>query len=67
MAAIHVVAQENGLLKSLVDAVAEGLWAWIKAHPDDKVFTVRIWIISKTFYVRDLEAFAEMLLGPAPA
>lgn len=72
MAVIHQIAAQQGIGSSgigstLLDAITKGLWEWVKANPDVKVFTVHIWIIQKTFYVRDLEAFVELLLGPNPA
>lgn len=57
----------GGLAQTLLDDIKKGLWEWIKANPDQRVMTVKFWIISKTFYVRDLEPFAELLLGPEPA
>ena len=63
MAAVN----ESGLLKGLETIVSTALWAWIDNNLDRDVFTLRIWIIRKTFKVSDLLPFAELLLGPNPA
>lgn len=44
---------------------ARALWEWITTHGDEKV-TLRVWIIRKTFTIRDLENVFALLLGPKP-
>jgi hypothetical protein len=63
MAAVN----ESGLLKGLETIVSTALWGWIDNNLDKDVFTLRVWIIRKTFKVSDLLPFAELLLGPNPA
>jgi hypothetical protein len=69
MAALQeVTAKVNGNLVSPSDkaAIAAVLWSWINEHRNDRVWTVRFWIISKTFTIGDLIPVFELLLGPAP-
>ncbi len=58
---------ESGLLKGLEDIVVPVLWSWIDNNLDRDVFVMKVWVIQKTFRVRDLLPFAELLLGPNPA
>ena len=52
---------------AVLDALKAALWAWTDEHAEDRVFTVKIWIISKTFRVKDLDPVFELILGPKPA
>jgi hypothetical protein len=47
-------------------ALAAALWGWIEQHKNDRVWTVKFWIISKTFTIGDLYPVFELVLGPAP-
>ena len=68
MSALTEVSANNAILDGVRTIVAEELWAWIAAHQDNEVFEIGfLGIFHKTFYVRDLEAFATLLLGPKPA
>ncbi len=57
---------ESGFLTGFEKVVSTALWSWIDSNMDTDVFTVRIWVVRKTFKVRDLLPFAELLLGPNP-
>ena len=65
MSALHE-SSGSFVSKAILDVIAQELWKWIDEHRDQSVFTLKIWIIRKTFYVRDLAPFAELLLGPHP-
>ena len=60
------VAQESSteVLKTLI---ANLFWTWFAANKDHKVTSVKWWILSKTFYVKDLVGVFELLFGPQPA
>lgn len=62
MAAIDDVVSDNISREEVVHQ----LWLWINTHGDDQVFTVKVWVVRKTFYVRDLHVVFERLLGPDP-
>jgi hypothetical protein len=46
--------------------IAAAFWLWYASHKDTKLTTIKVWFISKTVKVRDIESVFEMLFGPAP-
>lgn len=48
------------------DIVAQMFWRWYEANLDTKVTTIKIWIIKKDIFVRDLRSIFELLFGPQP-
>jgi hypothetical protein len=48
------------------DVVSQMFWRWYEANLDTKVTTIKIWIIKKDIFVRDLRSIFELLFGPQP-
>jgi len=46
---------------------AAALWQWVHDHSNDPIWTVKFWIISKTFRYSDLFPVFEKILGADPA
>jgi hypothetical protein len=55
------VAGDETVVRALVGSM---FWKWYHEHQDQKVTTIRVWFISKTVYVRDLQAIFVLLFGP---
>lgn len=63
--AVGALATETNTerIKQLINNM---FWSWYVLHQNNKVTTVRVWFISKTVYVRDLESVFTLLVGPNP-
>lgn len=48
------------------ELVGEAFWRWFRVSGDIKVTTIRVWIIRRDIYVKDLEFLFELLFGPPP-
>lgn len=60
-------ARGAGIAGVDLKVVAPLFWAWFRNNGDRKVYTIKVWIINKTIYVRDLRPVFEMLFGPEGA
>lgn len=65
MAVIHQ-ATGYDINDTFINAISKGIWEWVVEHEDEDVFTLKVWIIRKTFKWRDLEPALVVLLGPKP-
>jgi len=64
-AAIQEISLPGYLGESKAFIIAQ-LWQWIHDHADDKIYTFKIYFISKTVYVRDCHPIFERILGTDP-
>lgn len=46
--------------------IAPLVWAYFRQHEHDKIWTVRVWIITKTFTWGDLRPVLTAIFGPDP-
>ena len=60
-------AQGEWISASVRQAFAAQLWGWIHANADREVYTLRLWVITKTLRVRDLHPVFTLLFGPDPS
>lgn len=63
---LHTASSSSAISNAFIDFIKRELWVWIEANQDLDVFTVRIWVVRKTFKVRDLDPVFELLLGARP-
>lgn len=42
----------------------QAFWSWFDANQNDEVYTLKVWVIKKTFYLRDLQYVFERFFGP---
>lgn len=56
-------ATSPDIIKQIIN---EMFWNWYVLYQNKKVTTVKVWFISKTIYVRDLESVFVLLVGPNP-
>ena len=50
----------------LRELIGEAFWKWFVANSYVRVTTIRVWIIRRDVYVKDLEFLFELLFGPPP-
>lgn len=61
------VARAMGTNEAAIkDYMAAQLWKWIHANAERDVWRVKVWVVSKTFRVKDLHPVFEVLLGKDP-
>ncbi len=44
--------------------VKEAFWGWFDANQEDEIYTLKVWIIKKTFRLKDLQFVFERFFGP---
>ena len=62
----EAAALPTAVVDGIKDALSLAAWRWFVANQNNRLFTVSIWIVKKTFYWRDVEPFVRLIFGPNP-
>ncbi len=57
-------AIESSRLKSAKLVVGKLFWIWYNANVNRKLTSIKLWIFSKSIYVKDLKGIFILLFGP---
>lgn len=62
----HQKISPDQIREILKVAIGPFMWKWLKAHWEDRIFSVKFLFIKKTVRVKDLDELWEFVFGPPP-